>query len=67
MLDTPNGSTTAAAVKQSIRQRQHQDGKDRHLDLLSLDLLAEIFRRAADHQARHEHGDDDHQQHAVKT
>ena len=36
-------------------QRQDQDGEHRHLDLARLDLLADIFRRAADHQA----GDED--------
>ena len=38
-----------------IHQRQDQDGEHRHLDLLGLDLLADIFGRAADHQA----GDED--------
>ena len=65
--DRPNGSTTATAVKPSIDQRQDQDGEHRHLDLLRLDLLAEIFRRAADHQAGDEHRDDDEQQHAVEA
>ncbi len=31
------------------------------------ELLAEIFRRAPDHQSGHEHGDDDEEQHAVKA
>ena len=48
-------------------ERQHQDGQHGHLDLLRLDLLAEIFRRAADHETGDEHGDDDHQQHAVEA
>ena len=48
-------------------QRQDQDGEHRHLDLLGLDLLAEILRRAADHQPGDEHGDDDEQQHAVEA
>ena len=49
------------------RQRQDQDGEHRHLDLLRLDLLAEIFRRAADHQPGDEHREDGEQQHAVET
>ena len=44
------------------QQRQH-----RHLHLVGLDLLAEIFRRASDHEAGHEHGDDDEQQHAEQA
>ena len=48
-----------------IHQRQDQDGEHRHLDFLRLDLLADIFRRAADHQAGDEDRDDDEQQHAV--
>src|SRR6185437_2950697 len=50
-----------------IHQRQHQDREHRHLDLARLDLLADIFRRAADHQARHEDREHDEQQHAVEA
>ena len=49
------------------RERQDQDGKHRHLHFLGFDLLAQIFRRAAHHQAGHEHGDDGEQQHAVEA
>ena len=49
------------------RERQDQDGQHRHLDLLGLDLLAEIFRRAPDHQPGDEHRDDGEEQHAVKA
>ena len=48
-----------------IHQRQDQDGEHRHLDFLRLDLLADIFGRAPDHQAGDEDRDDDEQQHAV--
>ena len=48
-------------------QGQAQDGEHRHLDLLGLELLAEILRRAPDHEAGHEHGDDHEDQHAVET
>ena len=49
------------------RQRQAEHGEHRHLHLLRLDLLAEIFRRAPDHQAGDEDGDDDEQEHAVEA
>ena len=67
MLDRPNGSMTDMAVKPSIDQRQDQDREHRHLDLLGLDLLAQVLRRAADHEPGDEHGDDDYEQHAVET
>ena len=44
---------------------QRSDGGD--LDVASLDLLAEVLRRAADHQPGDEHGDDDVEEHAVQT
>src|SRR6185437_784865 len=50
-----------------IHQRQHQDRQHRHLDLAGLDLLADIFRRAADHQARHEDRQHHEQQHAIEA
>src|ERR1019366_4210495 len=50
-----------------IHQRQHQDREHRHLDFARLDLLADIFRRAADHQASDEDRQHDEQQHAVKA
>src|SRR4029450_14107912 len=46
-------------------QRQGGDGEHRHLDLLGLDLFADIFGGAADHQAGDEDRNDDEQQHAV--
>ena len=50
-----------------IHQRQDQDGEHGHLDLPGLDLLADVLRRAPDHQAGDEHGDDDEDQHAVEA
>jgi hypothetical protein len=47
--------------------RQAEDGEHRHLDFPRLDLLAEIFGCAADHQTSHEYGDDREQQHAVEA
>src|SRR5262245_19350972 len=37
---------------------QDERHEHRHLDLEGLDLLAEVLRRPADHQARNEHGED---------
>ena len=59
-IDNRNGGPA------QIHQRQHQNGEHCHLDLARLDLLADIFRRAADHQARDEDRQHDEQQHAVK-
>ena len=42
-----------------IHQRQYQNGEHRHLDFLGFDLLADIFRRAANHQAGDENRNDD--------
>ena len=39
----------------------------RHLDFLLLDFLADVFRRAPDHQAGDEHADDGVEQHAVEA
>src|SRR6201991_3116646 len=50
-----------------IHQRQHQDGEHRHLDLARFDLLADIFRRAADHQPGDKDRDDDKDQHALEA
>ncbi len=64
---TAEGSTTDDRGPAEIHQRQHQNGKHRHLDLARLDLLADIFRRAADHQAGDEDRQHDEQQHAVEA
>ena len=40
-----------------------QDGEHGQLDLLGLDLLAEVLGRPPDHQPGQEHGDDDIHQH----
>jgi hypothetical protein len=58
---TAEGNTTATEV-----QPKHQDRQHRHLDLARLDFLADIFRRAADHQSGDEDRQHDEQQHAVK-
>src|SRR6266850_5783813 len=38
-------------------ERRSKYGDDGHLDFLLLDLLTDIFGRAADHQSSDEHGD----------
>ena len=43
--------------KTQNRKRQDKDGEHRHLHLARLDLLAEIFRRAPDHEPCDEHRD----------
>ena len=49
------------------RRGQDQDGEHGHLHFLGLDLLAEIFGRATDHQASDEDRDDRHHQEAVEA
>ena len=51
---------------------QHEDRGDQHVerdqdDLALADLLAEVLRRAADHQAGQEDRDDGEHQHAVEA
>ena len=60
-IDNRNGSPA------QIHQRQHQNGEHRHLDLARLDLLADVFRRAAHHETRDKDRDDDKDEHAVET
>ena len=47
-------------------QREDQHGEHRHLHVEGLDLLAEVFRRPADHQAGDEDGQDDEDEDAVE-
>ena len=49
------------------RERQAKNGEHRHLHLLRLDFLAEIFWRAPDHQPGDKDSDDDEQEHAVEA
>ena len=55
------------ALKAEDEHRHDEDGQHRHLHFLGLELLAEIFRRASDHQAGDEHGDDGEHDDAVET
>jgi hypothetical protein len=55
------------AVPQQHQQRRHQNRDGGHLHLKGFDLLAQVFRRTADHQAGDEHRHDGEHQHAVQT
>ena len=63
---SPAGSSTETAVIPRIDAGNDEHVEHRHLDLARLDLLAEVFRRAADHQAGDEHREHDHHEHAVE-
>ena len=58
--------STAIAVKTRIDQREDQQIEHRHLHVEGFDFFAEIFRRAADHQAGDEDGENDEDEHAVE-
>ena len=49
------------------QDRRDQDDEGAHLHLERLDLLAEVFGRAADHQAGDENGEDGEDEHAVEA
>src|SRR3984885_4918795 len=49
------------------QERRHQNHDRGHFHFERLDLLADVFRRATDHQSRDEHGHDGEYQHAVET
>ncbi|MGA8550199.1 MAG: hypothetical protein WB678_08185 [Stellaceae bacterium] len=49
------------------RQRQAEEGEDGHLDLLGLELFAEIFGGAPDHQPGNEHRHDSETEDAVEA
>ncbi len=59
--------TTASAVQPSIDNGRAKMASIVILTSFDLELLAEIFGRASDHQPGDEQGDDRHQQHAVET
>ena len=63
----PIGSMTDDGGEAEDRERQDQHRQHRELHLARLDLLAEIFRRAADHQAGDEDGEDREDEHAVEA
>ena len=55
------------AVPISTSDRGDQEVQRGELDLAGADLLAQVLRRAADHQPGHEHRDDGQDQHAVQA
>ena len=59
--------TELRAVKTRMLKRRGDHRQHRHLDFLLFDLLAEIFRRAAHHQAGDEHRQDAVEQNAVQA
>ena len=59
--------TIASAVSVEHHRRHEQRAERRELDLARLDLLAEPFRRAADHQAGDEDRDQDVEEHPVEA
>ena len=62
-----DGAQVGAGARESQnRECQHQHRQHHHLDFLLLDLLAQVFGRAAHHQAGDEHGEHGEQQHAVE-
>ena len=63
----PAGSAMATAEKPRIISGRDQQGQHRHHDLLALDLLAQVLRRAAHHQPGDEDRDDGEHQHAVES
>ena len=66
MLDVPKlGRDRRDRRERQDQQREDQHGQHRHLHLERLDLLAEVLRRPADHQAGDEHRQDDVDEHAV--
>ena len=55
------------AVISQHEQRINQHGEHGHLHVERFDLLAQIFRRAAHHQSRDEHGKDDEHDDSVEA
>ena len=63
----PPGDTHADRRADQHDRRRDQDDQRGHLHLEGLDLLAQVLRRAADHQPGDEDGDDGEDQHAVEA
>ena len=59
------GDTDRDRREHQDRQREDQHDEHRHLHVVGLDLLAQVLRRAADHQAGDEHRQDDEDEDAV--
>ena len=61
------GNTTAIGGEAEHGERQRQDREHGELHLARLDLLADVFGRAADHQPGDEDRDEHEDQHAVEA
>ena len=61
------GSAIASAGADQHQRRGGQEVQRGELDLAGADLLAQVLRRAADHQPGDEHRDDREDQHAVQA
>src|SRR6266568_1374964 len=60
------GQRHGDARKAQDHQRRDQQGQHRHHDLLALDLLAQILRRAPHHEACNKDRDDGEHQHGIE-
>ena len=63
----PSGRADGERGAEQDHHGRDEDDQRRHLHLVGLDLLAEIFRRAAHHEPGDEHGDQGEHQHAVEA
>ena len=67
MLEVPNPSTDEMPVSAKNDQRENQRDQHRHLHVIGFDLLAQVLRRAPDHQSGNEHRQHDVDQDAVEA
>ena len=63
----PEAAVTANAVPASTRSGVSKDRNRGHFHFKRLDLLAQVFWRASNHQAGDEYGKDGENQHAIQT
>ncbi len=61
----PAGVRSPIAAMTQDDQGKDQQVKHRHLDVIGLYLLAEVFRCSPNHQAGDEYGNNDEHKHAV--
>ena len=67
MPATPAGAQHGDRGADDDERARNQHDEARHLHLVRFDLLAEIFRRAADHEPGDEHRDDREREHSVEA
>ncbi len=63
----PVGGDRRERAEEEDARRRRKDGEQHHLHLERLDLLAEVFGRAPDHQAGDEDGQDHEDQDPVEA